>query len=61
MRVCAPGARRVSVHFRKIDALVHRAADCCCAVESGDASENHAIRQLRRIALRLLQLTRRGK
>jgi hypothetical protein len=51
----------VSARFRKIDALVHRAADWCCAVESGDPSENHAIRQLRRIALRLLQLTWRGK
>ena len=61
MHVREQGARRVSVRFKKIDALIHRAADCCCAVQSEDASENHAIRQLRGIALRLLRLTRRGQ
>jgi len=59
MPVCEQGARRVSVLFRQIDALVHRAAHCCCAVQSEDAFENDAIRELRAIALRLLQLTRR--
>jgi hypothetical protein len=61
MPVCEQGARRVSVRFRKIDALVHRAADWCCAVQSGDACESHAIRRLRALAFRLLQLTWRGE
>jgi hypothetical protein len=51
----------VSVRFRKIDALVHRAADCCCEVQSGDACESHAIRRLRTLAFRLLRLTWRVK